>query len=770
MDEQQKLLKKQYFDINLTKEQQSEDYYLNMSSYEQKIQEEAEAYAAIQTEQEQKLREAEKLAGLNQKQVPAQEVPEEAMKQMEAEYASIHKGKKLSGKARSKVKKEYHRKERQAASTKKIFEAQNAASGKMADFMIAQTLKVTGKEKLVGNTRKNSHAVALSTMLNGQSMANAAYAMRSLSVNWRKANAKECERKAMETERIFQVIMDYDLSKLKYSNSDEFLKNLGEKLTITQLAMECDDLMTDYRAMREAGKIPQPLADKFLNEIDARIKTLTTIATRVTQKATIMKSPLYSLQSEDSIKDLSEEELTQRVMKYGRVLYAPDASEEEKKQAKEYSDYYQAILTLRNLDKSEKELNRFGRNTDPNRLLELNRKEVNTAHPPVEDPNESQEEAYQKATLQKQFGFVVDGHVQREKTFQSKLTFQGDETAIDYAKLVRADNMSFLKENAALRRREIGRYYANMHRGKKIPSELLGKIEQKFQERFQEAENLSAATAVVDEFNQTQARRVSDFLNAHKDKEGKLNISADRGANSYLLLLDGKTMEEKEKSYKAYIDLLGISGNVDFQKYQNLPEKQKEEEKKRIAEGTKPLMDYVNGFDVKKLEFTKPSELISRYKEVGVFLNLVEEMQHFPLAVKRLGIMDEESWIEFQARVVMAQDLSAIIKNMMAMQSSGVYSLVDDGELSKMQEAADVDMDDKEAIEESGIPKELLLDAKQFTENGTDSDGLPELNQIVKYYRFLNGQNNVSYYHPGGSMEDAMKKYRADAKKEWDKS
>ena len=169
--------------------------YWNKSEYDQKAETEAEDFAINQTEHEQRIKEAEKVAGLGQKKLPEQEVPADVMKQMEAEYASIHKGKKLSGKAKSKVKKEYLRKQRQSKSVRKIVAAQSTAASNMRHFVKKQTYQVTGKDILQGNERKNGSVVALSTMMNGQSMIGATYAMRSLSIDWKTASDEECEKR-----------------------------------------------------------------------------------------------------------------------------------------------------------------------------------------------------------------------------------------------------------------------------------------------------------------------------------------------------------------------------------------------------------------------------------------------------------------------------------------------------------------------------------------------------------------------------------------------
>ena len=116
----------------------------------------------------------------------------------------------------------------------------------------------------------------------------------------------------------------------------------------------------------------------------------------------------------------------------------------------------------------------------------------------------------------------------------------------------------------------------------------------------------------------------------------------------------------------------------------------------------------------------------------------------------------------------MAQDLSMIVKNMMALQSSAIYSLVDDKGILDILAAGKVDLNDPEEIENSGFDIELIKDGKAYDDKSGNEDALPELNQIRLYLDSLNSQLQVSYFKPGSSMAAAMEKYKSDAKKEWD--
>ncbi|MBO6128322.1 MAG: hypothetical protein J6P79_05445 [Pseudobutyrivibrio sp.] len=765
MDDYQLQLKQEYTDINTTKEQQSEDYYWNKSEYDQKAETEAEDFAINQTEHEERIKEAEKVAGLGQKKLPEQEVPADVMKQMETEYASIHKGKKLSGKARSKVKKEYLRKQRQSQSARKIVAAQSAAASNMRHFVKNQTYQVTGKDILQGNERKNGSVVALSTMMNGQSMIGATYAMRSLSIDWKTASDEECEKKAIESERIFKVIMDYDLKKLKYSNSDEFLKNLGEKLTMVSLASECDELIRHYREMRDNGRLKNSLSDKFLNEIEARVGALTAISTRVVEKANIMSSSLYSVISEDSIKALSDEELLERVNKYHVASLESGATDEKRKQAEEYYRYYKAIFTLRSLDCSKNKSQKFGRGDDPEKLLKLNREVVNKKHPPVADQNEKNDLTL---SIDKQYSRVLNVHTTELRTRQGNLMYQNSMEGMEYSNLANANNMSFLKTNPALRKREIANYYAKMHRGKKISQKMMDRIESKFQSKFEEAERLSQYSKVFDEFSKRHLENASRFQDAHKDEQGKSTIGQSRQADAYLLLLEDKTMEEKEKCYKAFLDLGNMAAVSKNDESAKLSPEDELKKKEQIKEGLKPLVDYIIGYDVTKLEFTNPSELLVRYNDIGVFLNVAEEMQSVPANLKKLGLLEKENWIEFQARIDMAMELSGIVKNMMAMRASSIYALLDEEDISIHMKAKIILPNDKETIEKSNIPLEEILDANAFHNGSGNADGTPEIIRLIGHNNMLVNLLQTSRFKPGGSMVDAMEEYKEDAKKEWD--
>lgn len=768
MGDKEELLKKKMFNINITKQQQNEDYYLNRDLYTAQAMEESQMYMESQSANEQKIKEAEKVAGLSQKTIPAEEVPAEVLKQMEEEYASIHKGKKLSGKAKSKLKKEYLRKQRQSASAQKIFDARQSVSDGMASFLKKQTKLVTGKEKIEGHERKNSAAVAHATIMNGQSMVHATYAMRSLSINMDKATDEQLNDKAVETERILKVIMNYDMKKLKYNNSDEFLANLGEKLTITRLAMECDNLLTDYRQLKAKGKILKPLPDEFINEAQARVGALTTISTRIEKKAIIMKSPFYSLISEDSIKKLSLEEAVNRIAKYGRMAADPKLSEQERKMAKEKSDYYEAVMSIKNMEENTKDIDKFGRGDDPEKLLELNRKEVNKEHPPKEADEAYDEEVFhteeymEAKTMAEKYNVLVDEHVDRKKLEQSASTYMGEKAAIDIAKFITAPNMAFLKENPALRHREIRRYYARCHAGENITKDVFDKIEKDFETKFTEAEKLSEATATVDEVIKLHHKRANEFAEYAKKNDPEFTHS--RQADEYLALLDDKTMEEKKACYDSYNAIYKDDSND-----ANLSV----EDKKRIVKGVQPIVDFVLGFDINKLEFTNMSELFGRYKEVAPFLNNIAEMQNFPKAYLKVGDMDEDTWVELQARVLMGLDLTWLIKTKLAIDSSGVRSLIDDEEMANRQIAYNVRLDRPQDVEKSGYSVEYIKKSKSYLFDINERTGCeensPELNQLLKNLQEYKGMMDTSYYHPGSKMDVAMEKYRANAKKSWDK-
>ncbi len=764
MDDKQLQLKKHYFDINITKEQQTEDYYLDRDFYIQQSMQQSEQLLNQEEDHVQQIKEAEMIAGLKQKTVPAQQIPDEALERMQTEYAEINKGKKLSGKAKSKLKKEYTRKMRQSESARKILKASTNVQDNMTTFIKNQTKLAMGEKNLKGNERKNSSAVALATLMSGDSMIGAVNAMKNLSVG-NDATDGELNNKAVETERVLKVIMNFDMSKLKYKNSDEFLSNLGEKLMITNLAMECDNLITDYRKLKAEGKIKKPLPDRFINEADARVAVLTTASTRIQKKAVIMQSPLYSLMSEDSYKKLTIDEAQARYMRYTIEANNPNLSEEEKIKAAENRDYYEAVMSLKNMDMAKDESEKFGRGTDPEKLLEIQRKLVEQKNPDSKDLSEQDElPEFKEASIRAQYNYLVDDHLIEKKALQGNLPFMNGAEAVQYASYTKAENMAYLKTNKVLRQREMRRYYSKLHNGKMISDEELQKLEEGFAEKFEEAEKLSNANDVVREFNSTQSKRVTDFISKVKDKDGNNTISLDRGANAYLSILDNKTFEEKKECYVCYNQLKGWKPDD----VKDLSEEQKVKEKQRLYDGMKPLVDFAISFDIKKLEFTKISDLFSRYNEIAPFLNNLEEMQKFPDVFISFGLMDEATWVEFTARILMAHDLSWMIKNKMAYDSSAVSSLVDENEFLKIKKAVEVDINDEEAVEESGLSKEYIKNAKAYEDTSDHSEGVPEIEQISKCAVNLNRYKDVSYYNPGDSMETAMQKYRADAKKRWD--
>ena len=70
---------------------------------------------------------------------------------------------------------------------------------------------------------------------------------------------QQAERKALEIEKMFKVILDFDINKLKYKNSEDFLKNAAERLMFGAFATDLPHQIDNYRKLVAQGKLKDPI-------------------------------------------------------------------------------------------------------------------------------------------------------------------------------------------------------------------------------------------------------------------------------------------------------------------------------------------------------------------------------------------------------------------------------------------------------------------------------------------------------------------------------
>ena len=715
----------------------------------------------INREDLQQRREAEKQAGLAQKQIPEQEIPAEVMKQMETEYAAIHKGKTMSDKQRKDARKDYRKKIKRTGEAQKILEEYNGNIHETANLILQKAKSVVGKNDLVGNVRKNQMAAAWLGAFTGESPIGMVNTLLRLSVKAKDATPEQAERKALEIEKMFQVILDYDISKLKYKNGDDFLKNAAENMKICGLAMEMDHQLASYRELVELGKLEKPVNPKIVNEVDARVNLMMSAMNRVESKLYVMASEKYAMMDKDSADSMSDDYMDQKIDEAKSIAENAQLPPEVRKKAESDIKYYKNLNKLRDFDEVRDKTHRFKRGDDPEKLLAAHRKEVNQKHPIPKGYKEVLEKRVQK---EEEIRSIEKDGIER---FRKSSKHRLNEHAIHVNSNVRTTAHTYreskefayrtfgkhwdnLRTDQALRRQMIQKYYGELHRGRKIPDELLQKIEKNFEQKFELVKKTDPSASYAGQAEHDS--RVKKFTADH-EKE----IKVDRIANAALYLFRDLDEEKQVEKYNNIAELFSYDT-------ENETKQLSEDKKEELLDKNKELLEYVTTFDLEKLEFKDISELAPRFEEINHYVQIMGEMQKLPRILYRLGIVDDDFFVLMQARVELVMGYTGLFHNAISSHSTILDALVDPEDMLAVNEAEDLENYDSEDDIPAGEEGELIRDKDHF-------EKIPQSEENIELLQYIRARSNLglftgtSFYKPGDTMENAMKEAMETAKK-----
>ena len=260
------------------------------------------------------------------------------------------------------------------------------------------------------------------------------------------------------------------------------------------------------------------------------------------------------------------------------------------------------------------------------------------------------------------------------------------------AKRALPKHWEILRRNPGLRRLMIEKYYGELHRGKKIPDSKRKKIEEEFEKKFEQAKSVDP-----DKIYESQAehdRQVAKFIDDHRDE-----IDVDRRANAVLYVYHNLSEQDKVKKYNATVALFKYSNEDEIKK---LPANEEERKKSinDLKEANKDLINYIMGYDLEKLEFKEISDIAPRFEEINHYLQILKEMQNLPTLLFRLGILDDEGYLDMQARVDFAISYSWLFECCVSAHSSVLNALVDPEDVVKVRKARDwIEFEDGESEE-----------------------------------------------------------------------
>ena len=762
MADEKVLMKKQQEYIQQQKEelQLSEDFFSQYAQMDQLFDQEAKEQ--ITRENLQQRTRAEKEAGLAQKKIPEQEIPEEVQQKIRDEYNWIHDGEEMSGKEMRKAKKEYKRKIKHTQKAQKIVDNFDSFFNGMTDNVANIAMDIAGVKSLGDSQRQFVASAVLTSVFTGGTLMDTAEAVLNLSVSDKDATKAQAEMKAFEIEKMFNVILNYDIGKLKYKNSEDFLKNAQERLVIGKLATEMQTHLTSYRQLTDMGKLKKPLNPMLLNEIEARVNLIMTSVNRTEGKLRIMANELYAVTDRDSVDAISDEDLTDLITECYRKSTDKSLSEEERRQAKRDHAYYKSVGDLRRFD-SKKDLDdRFRRGDDPEKLLAAHRKDVNGKYPIPADYEEKLDEMDEKFEVI--HSYEKDGITWFRSSMKHRLEKHASSVNADKKKAAHATpqartfafrryakHWEILRQNDKLRRQEIQKYYGILHRGKKIPAPLLEKIENEFEKRFEMAKKVD--TSEVDATQSEHESRLRNFKEKNADK-----IKSDRGADAVFYVLRNLDNDQQVTKYNGFKELYHTYGTNNTELPEEPAEKQKLAE--RLKETNKELIDYVMKFDLKKLEFTDIAEASPYFVEINHYLQVMGELQFVPKALYNVGIVDDAGYLDMQARIELVMGYNWMYQNAVSAGSSVLSALVDTKDLTAVNEAVDID----NYQNTSQIPKnedgELTYDKQNFENLIPIYDVNNELAQYNSAVKSMRQTSMASYYKPGGSMDEALAQCR----------
>ncbi|MBQ9505102.1 MAG: hypothetical protein IJU93_08840 [Lachnospiraceae bacterium] len=369
--------------------QQTENFYLQYAQMDQLLNKEAEE--TITPENLQERIEAEKQAGLAEKKIPEQPLTSGEIEKIQDEYAAIHADAAMSNKELKKAKKEYARKIKRVEKANKIFNNFRAYESSMKKMLTGQIMGMGHyyHEDLFGHViteeETNVKAAIWLNTFTGGSVIDMLDTADNLLISNDEATKEQAERKALEIEKMMDIFLNYDISKLKYKNSDDFLKNASERMMIGQFASQMDKQFENYRDLIDRGLLKKPLNPHLINEAQARAKLIQASMERTLNKLMLLSSEKYALRDRDSVGEYSDTELelfagmtaeqADRIV-HGAYFYSRESANEDIEKYK----YFSAAYNLRMLDKKGRS-ERFRRGDNPESFLDAYRKKVNEEHP-----------------------------------------------------------------------------------------------------------------------------------------------------------------------------------------------------------------------------------------------------------------------------------------------------------------------------------------------------------------------------------------------------
>ncbi len=735
------LKKREYVEQKMKQAQESVDFLYQRNEMQSEFMREAEKTVTRDYVLQQKL-EAEKQAGLDKKIVPEEEIPAEVVKQIESQYEMIHQGKKLTGKDRKNVMKQYKKKQQAVASARNIQKAFSAYSVNMQKNLKDIAVDINDGKELSGNERKNLACVAYGAVFTGRTMIQNMESIRSLSINLGSDNLEpqQIERWALEQERLFRVVLNYDMKNLQYKSTADFMKNISEKLAMGQLASEMDYGLSHYRELVEKGKIENPIDPAILNEVEARVEAIMIIHNKNKVKFDMMQSDLYTLMDQSNIDAMTDEEINDALLHLDEENSKKDISREQREKNNRDSLYYKSVLQIRYSKTAKQD---FATGDDPEKILNAERKKQKKLHP----LKESTLASYSKKTAKSYDTALTDVMEERSMDIYSsrvKMPNGQNYDAVDFAKTCGGNYWKILKENPSLRKHEIQKYYGQLHRNRKIPDEVYERIEKNFMSRYEESIPLNDDEAI--EENKSHEKLKEDFSKRFTDPvTGKKEYSSDRECNAALRVYKNSTPEKQLKGYKRFYDLLKADRT-----------KMSKEDIVTLKKDNQAVIDYINQFDINKLCFKKSTDLMQNQKEVTAYIQFASELQDLPSHLYKLGMISENEFLNMESRILFSIDFSGVFQTLIARDRSILHALIDDKDLEEFRKA---DGDAGRDAEQTNATT-VDVDAAYYENVLKSYDTQQEVSQYMLTWQAAKSMLGSIAFKPGEKLEDFMPKYQ----------
>ncbi len=760
--------RKEYIQQRREELQQTENYFFQYADMNQRL--EQEAKEQITRENLQQRIAAEKAAGLEQKNIPEEDMSQEILEKVQAERDEIYEDYQMSSKERKNAVKDYKVKIKRTQKAQKILDSYNSYYKGMSDIVSKNAKAITGSDSLMDNERQNVEAAVWLNTLTGGSVISMTDCLLNLSVPVdEEITTQQAERKALEIEKMFKVILDFDINKLKYKNSEDFLKNAAERLMFGAFATDLPHQIDNYRKLVSLGKLKDPINPRIINEVEARGNLIATTMTRTQCKLGIMANEKYALTDKDFAYEIEGQTLSDKAGEANRILADPTVSEEIRKKAERDVAYYNGVSVLKGFDKLTGKTERFNRGDDPQSLLAEYRKLTNQKHPIPADYQEKLD--INTGEREKIRSIEKDGIDYFRESMRSRLDRHGNRVngSVNSAAHISKDSREFaqralpkywetLREKPALRRLMIQKYYGELHRGKKIPDNKLTEIEANFESRFEQAKSMDPEKLYASQSEHDS--NVAAFLKAHKGE-----INEDRVANAVLYLFRDNEETEKVKKYNGVAELFKYT-SADAIKTLPADEKERAEKIKDLKDKSQGLVNYVMGFDLKKMEFSKMSDIAPHFEEINHYLQIMTEMQNLPSILYSLGIADDNAFLDMQTRVELVMGYSWLFQTFISDHSSVLDALVDPEDMLAVRNARDwIEFEDGRNPIPEGEEGELIRDKHHYDDLTEACDRSIELAQYFSAQYSLSTIGLTSFYMPGGSMDEALAKCRDEAGK-----